>query len=106
MNGTGQNVFCASGCELTFQYGGFTPTSAGALPGTPGTVINYTGGFVNVYADATPEITNPSDPTTLTSANTGDGSALARPARPQLPGLDPHRHDARYRRAGQRPERY
>jgi hypothetical protein len=74
INGTGQSVFCASGCEVTFQYGGFTPVGGAALPGTPGQVINYTGGFVNVFADSTPEVTNPSDPTSLTSANTGDGS--------------------------------
>lgn len=73
MNSTGQATFCP-GCEVTFQFGGFTPVSAGALPTTAGTGIGYAGGFVNVYVDHSAEITNPSDPYSLTSANTGDGA--------------------------------
>ena len=47
--------------------------AAGSLPSAIGQTIEYAGGWVNVYVGSTPEITNPSDPTTLTSANTGDG---------------------------------
>lgn len=72
MNSTGQSQFC-SGCELTFQFDGFTPVVAGATPTTPGQSIGYTGGTVKVYVDSTPEITNPSDSLSLTSTNTGDG---------------------------------
>lgn len=72
MNSTGQSTFCP-GCELTFQFGGFAPVVSGALPITPGTVIGYTGGFVNFYVDSTPEITNPADVSSLNFANTGDG---------------------------------
>lgn len=72
MNSTGQSTFCP-GCELTFQFGGYTPVSSGTLPTTPGDVIGYGGGWVNFYVDTTPEITNPADVTTLNLANTGDG---------------------------------
>lgn len=72
MNGTAQAVFCP-GCEVTFQFGGFAPVIGGTIPTTLGQVIDYSGGWVNVYVDNTPEITNPSNPTTLTTANTGDG---------------------------------
>ncbi len=72
MNGTSQAEFCPS-CELTFQFGNFTPISGGVLPNAVGQSINYAGGFVKVFVDDSPEITNPSNPTTLTFANTGDG---------------------------------
>jgi len=73
INGTDQSTSCP-GCELTFQFGGFTPIGAAVIPTSSGQVISYTGGFVNVYVDSTPEITNPSNPLTLTAANTGDGT--------------------------------
>ena len=73
MNGTAQTTFCP-GCELTFTFGGFTPVGSNPIPSTTNTTVNYTGGFVNVYVDSTPEITNPADPTTLTAANTSDGN--------------------------------
>ncbi len=72
-NGTPQSVFCASGCELTFTYSGFMPVGTTIIPGV-GQTITYNGGTVNVYADPTPEITNPSDYNQLTAANTSDGS--------------------------------
>lgn len=72
MNSTSQSTFCP-GCELTFQFSGFTPVTSGDLPTTSGDVIGYTGGTVTFYVDDTPEITNPADVTTLTAANTGDG---------------------------------
>ncbi|CAN5728575.1 hypothetical protein BH11PSE8_BH11PSE8_06050 [soil metagenome] len=75
MNGTGQAVFCASGCEVTFVFGGFTPIGSTLLPGV-GTSINYSGGFVNVYVDSTPNaptLIDPSNPASLNLANTSDG---------------------------------
>jgi len=72
MNGTDQNAFIPGG-ELTFTFGGFTPTESGVLPQVGGAAIAYTGGWVNLYVDDSPEITNPSNPTTLTFANTSDG---------------------------------
>ena len=71
MNGTDQDTFCPS-CELTFQYSGFNPVLSGSLPSSPGQTIEYEGGSVQVYVGAR-EITNPSNPLTLTAANTGNG---------------------------------
>jgi hypothetical protein len=65
--------YCAAGigtCELTFQFSGYTPVTAGALPGTIGQVINYTGGTFNVYFDSTPEV---GGVLSMNAANTGDG---------------------------------
>ncbi len=73
INGTSAAVF-APGQELTFQFGNYTPTVSNALPTTPGQVIGYNNGFLNLYIDDTPEISNPSDPLSLTAANTGDGN--------------------------------
>lgn len=73
MNGQNQAAFCP-GCEVTFQFSGFMPTGGGSiLPGGVGTTVEYMGGTVSVYVDDSPEITNPSDFTTLNAANTGDG---------------------------------
>ena len=72
INGTGQNTFCP-GCELTFQFGGYTPVTSGTLPTTAGTVIGYSGGWINFYVDDSPEITNPFDVSTLDATNTGGG---------------------------------
>lgn len=71
-NGTSQAIFCASGCELTFQFGNFMPTGGVVVPGS-GIVANYSGGYVNVYAGAA-EISNPFDYDSLTWANTGNGT--------------------------------
>ncbi|MBS1229920.1 MAG: sorting protein [Proteobacteria bacterium] len=69
----GSSTFCAAGgCELTFQFGGFTPIT-GLLPSATGSTIQYAGGFVNVFADSTPEAAN-LDGTTMTQASTGDGA--------------------------------
>ncbi|MDB5892909.1 MAG: sorting protein, partial [Rhodoferax sp.] len=62
--------FC-SGCELTFQFGGFTPIS-GLLPSASGGTILYKDGFVNVYVDTSPEAVNNSA-LGMTTASTGDG---------------------------------
>lgn len=66
----GASNFCA-GCELTFQFGGFTPIS-GFLPSPSGSTVLYTGGFVNVFVDTSPEAIN-SNVATMTAASTGDG---------------------------------
>jgi uncharacterized protein (TIGR03382 family) len=63
-------VGCA-GCEITFQFGGFTPISGGVIPGA-NTSILYAGGFLKVYVDFTPEV-DPFNAQSLTFANTGDG---------------------------------
>lgn len=76
LNGASASSFCPS-CELTLQYGGFNPTTFGSVP-TPsgpngvGTQIGYTGGWVRIYVDHTPDA-NPNDPLKLTTTNTGDG---------------------------------
>lgn len=69
MNNTGSGAFCPS-CELTFQFGGFMPLGSTLLP-SAGTVIDYSGGYLNVFVDFTPE-TDDFDFTKLTAANTGD----------------------------------
>jgi hypothetical protein len=69
MNNTGSSTFCP-GCELTFQFGGFTPIGSVILP-SAGLSIDYMAGYLNVYVDFTPE-TDDFDFTKLTSANTGD----------------------------------
>lgn len=70
INGALQSAFCP-GCELTFQYGGFTPLFA--TGGNPNT-ITMGGGWVKFYVDATPDTGLLADPSLLTVANTGDGS--------------------------------
>ncbi|KXI29810.1 hypothetical protein [Paraglaciecola hydrolytica] len=69
MNNTGSAIFCPS-CELTFQFGGFMPLGSTLLP-SAGTVIDYSGGYLNVFVDFTPE-TDDFDFTKLTAFNTGD----------------------------------
>lgn len=70
-NGTAQSSFCP-GCELTFQFGGYTPTGSTIIPGI-GQTLTYTGGWAKVYVDDSPEISNPADYLSLTASNTGDG---------------------------------
>lgn len=65
--------FCP-GCQVTFQFSGFTPSTSGALPGGVGTSINYTGGNVDVFVNHGATTIIPSDATTLTLANTGVGN--------------------------------
>ncbi|WP_374434107.1 PEP-CTERM sorting domain-containing protein [Inhella sp.] len=72
MNGTAQGAFCP-GCELTFQFGGFSPIGGQIIPGI-GATVSYTGGWVKFYVDHSPEIANPANYLALTSANTGDGN--------------------------------
>lgn len=74
LNGTGVSTFCPT-CELTFQYGGFTPIGVIPLPvgGKFGETINYSGGWLNLYAD-TAKDADPSNATFLTAANTTNGN--------------------------------
>ena len=72
LNNTFQSTFCP-GCELTFNFSGYTPISGNPVPGIGGggTQIQYTGGLFNLYVDNSPE-TNAG--TTMTAANTSDGN--------------------------------
>jgi hypothetical protein len=70
INGVGG--FCA-GCELTFQFGGYTPNAPGFLPSIGGAAINYSNGWVKVYVDSTPETALNANANTMTAASTGDG---------------------------------
>lgn len=77
LNGAAASSFCP-GCELTLQYGGFNPTTVGLVPTASGptgfgTQIGYTGGWVKIYVDHTPNA-NANNPLQLTAANTGDGN--------------------------------
>lgn len=72
INGTGSATFCVSGCELTFQFSGFTPVGQQFVP-TIGSNIQYTGGSIRFYVDSSPDVVNPFDYNSLTFANTGDG---------------------------------
>lgn len=73
INGTTSATFCASGCELTFQFKGFIPVGTQIVPGI-GSNIQYTGGSVKFFADSTPDVLNPANYNSLTFANTGDGN--------------------------------
>lgn len=68
----GVSGFC-TGCELTFQFGGFTPLTGVLLPSASGGTILYSGGFVNVYVDYTPETAINANALTMSAASTGDG---------------------------------
>jgi hypothetical protein len=48
VNGTGEGTYCASGCELTYVFSGYTITNVSA------TGITWSGGLIQIYADATP----------------------------------------------------
>lgn len=72
----GLNTFC-SGCELTFQFGGFLPTVPNFIPSTNSINVGYKGGWANVYVDhsvGSLRVSNPFDWSTLTGANTGNGN--------------------------------
>lgn len=53
LNDTDPTVFC-SGCELTFQFGGFTPIGTRLLPNNAST-IDYKSGWIKFYVDNTPD---------------------------------------------------
>ncbi|WP_438863405.1 PEP-CTERM sorting domain-containing protein [Neptunicella sp.] len=50
INGTNESAFCPSGCELTYEFGGFTVASF--IPDGGGARIGFTGGWVNFYVDS------------------------------------------------------
>lgn len=64
-------AFCP-GCELTYQFGGFTVSSildvnGDSVFGNAGDVIGFTGGWVKFYVDFTPDFNSSS------AASAGDG---------------------------------
>lgn len=65
LNGTGPLSFCP-GCELTFQFGGFTPSAVDIAT----VKTNFTGGWVKFYVDNTPDADQFSA-LALTDLNTG-----------------------------------
>lgn len=65
MNNSLQPVFCP-GCELTFEFGGYELESS--LAGTIGEPFSFTGGWLKVYVDHTPNYT------ALTEASATDGT--------------------------------
>ncbi len=71
LNNTIQSTFCA-GCELTLQFGGYTPIGGAVVPGIVGggAQIQYTGGWFKVFVDNS---SNTNGGTTMTAANTSDG---------------------------------
>jgi hypothetical protein len=74
INGTGVGAFCP-GCELTVEYGGYTPVGGAVIPDPtlPNSKVFYSGGFVKVYVDHTPNA-DPFDPLALTSGTVTDGN--------------------------------
>lgn len=77
INGTLQSVFCASGCEVTYQFSGFTVTNVDSVTGD----ITFDGGTINIYADSTPDY----DSTKASTAGPDAGTTL-------LLQLQGHRH--------------
>lgn len=67
VNGTPQSTFCP-GCELTFVFGGFTQSDSNEGPNLD---VYYTGGFVKLFVDNTPD--TPVDFSTATLAQASDG---------------------------------
>lgn len=53
INGTAESVFCASGCEVTYVFNGYTITSNTA--GLTGAELIFSGGTIDIYVDSTPD---------------------------------------------------
>jgi hypothetical protein len=49
INGTQPGTYCASGCEITYVFSGYTLTNISATGD-----FTWTGGTISIYADATP----------------------------------------------------
>jgi hypothetical protein len=65
LNGTNINSLCP-GCELTFQFGDFTPSAIDIAA----SLTNFKEGWVKFYVDNTPDA-DQADPMSLTDLNTG-----------------------------------
>ncbi|GAC21989.1 PEP-CTERM sorting domain-containing protein [Paraglaciecola arctica] len=50
INNTFEATFCPSGCELTFEFGGYQVTNV--IAGVGDTRIGFTGGWINFYVDS------------------------------------------------------
>ena len=50
INGTAESVFCASGCEVTYIFSGYTITNVDPVTGA----LTFSGGTISVFADSTP----------------------------------------------------
>jgi len=50
VNGAADSSYCASGCELTYTFSGYTITNIDAGTGA----FTFSGGVINIYADSTP----------------------------------------------------
>ena len=51
INGTAESVYCASGCEVTYVFSGYTITNVDPVTGD----LTFSGGTVTVFADSTPD---------------------------------------------------
>lgn len=74
-NDTPVSSFC-SGCELTFEYGGYTPfavNNAVPIAGFNNQIIEYVGGWLRMYVDFTPDA-DASNSNLLTAANSANGT--------------------------------
>ena len=50
INNTFESTFCPSGCELTFEFGGYEVTSV--IANGNDTLLGFTGGWINFYVDS------------------------------------------------------
>jgi len=67
INGEGAGTFCPSGCELTYEFGGYLVSTVDDTD--PANVeIAFTGGFINFYVDSTTAYDND------IKANASDGN--------------------------------
>jgi hypothetical protein len=64
INGTTDDVFCASGCEVTYVFSGYTVIAVDPVDGS----LTFSGGTINVFADSTPNF----DATLQSTATDGD----------------------------------
>ena len=49
--GTTASTFCPSGCELTYEFGGFLLDTVTPIPSIGGVKIDFTGGWLKFYVD-------------------------------------------------------
>jgi hypothetical protein len=70
LNGLDHNEICP-GCELSFQFGGYTPS---VFDSGLTTDVEYKGGWIQFWVDISPDILTISDADLLTLENTGSDS--------------------------------